>query len=363
MALWKKVITSGSAAELASLALTTPLSPLYGGNGLQAASASGFLVGTGASSYIIIGSNGTGQVLRTTGAVGVIMSGSFSGSYIGNGAGLSGVTTDSNFAISGSQVGFTFSTATDALVFTTASSHGFDMSSSFIGTRKTINLVTPQALRTTDNVTFNRVISTTAFTGSTLQLTGIGAGTTDTVLIRSATNDVQSRTIDSRVWGSTLVDGSGSAGRVAFWSDANTVVSDANYTYNGTIATINGSTFGQDVVIAGDLTVLGSVVQLQVTNLNVEDTFIYLGSGSVTGDRGFIFSSGSAGNGVAFGWKDSVSRFGFQQNTLLTLSSSVLAPEAYVAAIIDVDGGQSVTSQFTRNGNLRVEGGEIFIYA
>lgn len=359
---WQKVIVSGSAAQLASLTLDAALPVASGGTGLQAASASGFLVGTNTTTYGTVGSNGSGQVVRTIGAVGVNMSGSFSGSFIGSGAGLSGVTADSNFAVSGSQVGFTFSTSTDTLLFTTASAHGFDMSSSFVSTRKAIVLVTPQDLRTTANVTFNRVISTTSFTGSAIQLSGLSAGTTDSVLILGATNDVQTRAIDSRVWGTTLVDGSGSANRVSFWSDANTVVSDANFTYNGTIATINGSTFGQDVVIAGDLTVLGNVVQLQVTNVNIEDRFIYLNSGSSTGDGGLVVSSGSAGNGVAYGWDDSAARWGFQQNVLLTLSSSAMVPEAYAAAVVDITAGHSDILAFQKRGNIKIESGEIFIY-
>jgi hypothetical protein len=363
MANWQKIIVSGSAAELASLILTTPLSPLYGGNGLQAASASGVLVGVNPSTYGIVGTNGIGRILRETGANSVIMSGSFSGSFIGNGAGLSGVNADSNFVISGSQVGFTFSTATDTLVFTTSSAYGFDLSSSFVGTRKAINLVAPQDLRTTATVTFNKIISSTAFTGSTLQLTGLGSDSTNTVLILGAGNSVSTRTIDSRVWGSSLVDGTGNSGRVTLWSDADTVTDNANFTYNGTIATINGSTFGQDVVIAGDLTVLGSVVQLQITNLNVEDRFIYLNSGSTTGDGGLMVGSGSLGNGVAFGWDDSIARWGFQQATLLTLSSSAMVPEAYAAAVVDVDGGLTDIAAYKKNGNIKIQSGEIYIYA
>lgn len=352
MATWQKVVTSGSAAQLASLTLTTALGVASGGTGLQAASASGILVGTDPTTYAIVGTNGTGQILRTTAALGVIMSGSFSGSFIGSGAGLSGVTADSNFSVSGSTTGFTFSTATDTLSFTTASVHGFDLSSSFVSTRKTINLVTPQDLRSAASPTF-----------AGLTLSGLSGASTDTVIILGGANALSTRTIDSRVWGSTLVDGSGSSTRVAFWSDANTVVSDANLTYNGTILSVNGSTFGSDTTIAGNLTVLGTTTQLQITNLNIEDRFIFLNSGSSTGDGGFIISSGSAGNGVAFGWDDSVLRWGIQQNTLLTLSSSAMVPEAYMVAVVDVDGGLADNIAFQKNGNIKVASGEIYIYA
>lgn len=351
MATWQKVILSGSTAELAGLTLTTPLNGVSGGTGL-APSASGVLVGSSATTWSVVGSNGIGQVLRTTGAVGVIMSGSFSGSFIGSGAGLTGVTVDSTFAISGSDGGFSFQTATDTLVFNTSSISGFNLSSSFNGTRKTISLVSPQDFRTSASPTF---------TG--LTLSGLSGATTDTVIILGGGNAISTRTIDSRVWGSTLVDGSGSDTRVAFWSDANTVVSNANLTYNGTILSVNGSTFGQDVTIVGDLVVLGTTTQLNIANLNIEDRFIYLNSGSATGDGGFIVGSGSIGNGVAFGWDDSAARWGIQQNTLLTLSSSAMVPEAYMVAAVNVDGGQSDHIAFQKNGNIKIQGGEVFIYA
>lgn len=362
MAQFYKIIVSGSAARLLSLQLDTALTPANGGNGLQASSASAFLVGNGTNSYALIGSNGAGRVVREDGAVALNASGAFSGSFIGDGSGLTGISSAPTFVLSGSSAGVSFEASTDALVFTTASSHGFDTSMSFSGTRKTIHLVTPQALRTTDNVTFARVTATNV-TSSGLQLTGIGAGTSDNVLIITSAQNVVSRSIDTRVWGTSLVDGSGSNNRVAFWSDANTVVSDANFTYNGSVLQVGNSTFGTDVTIAGDLTVLGNVIQLQITNLQVEDRFIYLNSGSSTGDGGLVVSSGSAGNGVAFGFDDSQARWGIQQATLLTQSSSALTPEAWMAAVIDVDGGQTLQNYSTRNGNIMVSGSEIFIYA
>lgn len=284
MANWYKIITSGSNAELNTLNLTNALGVQYGGTGLTATSASGVLIGSNTTTFSVVGTNGSGRVLRETGAVGVNMSGSFSGSFIGNGAGLTGILADSSIPISGSFGGMVFQTATDTLQFTTASVHGFDLSSSFASTRKLITLVTPQDLRTTASPTF----------------TGL---------------------------------------------------------------TVGSSTFGTNTTIAGDLTVLGTTIQLQITNLNIEDKFILLNSGSATGDSGFIFSSGSGGNGVAFGWDESAARWGIQQNTLLAPTATTLAPEAYLAAVVDVDGGQSDNTVFQRNGNMKIQGGEIYIYA
>ena len=126
---------------------------------------------------------------------------------------------------------------------------------------------------------------------------------------------------------------------------------------------MNGSTFGQDVTTAGDLTVLGTTTQLQIAALNIEDRFILLNSGSSTGDGGFVVSSGSSGNGVAFGFDDSQARWGIQQSTLLTLSSSALAAEAWMSSVVDVDGGQTELNYHARNGNIKISGSQIYIYA
>ena len=52
-----------------------------------------------------------------------------------------------------------------------------------------------------------------------------------------------------------------------------------------------------DLTVTGNLTVEGTRTELNVANLNVEDQFILLNSGSTSGDSGIIF--GGTGNGVA----------------------------------------------------------------
>jgi hypothetical protein len=62
----------------------------------------------------------------------------------------------------------------------------------------------------------------------------IGTGTDNSVVVKNATNQLVTDEIDSRVWGSSLVDGSGVATYVTYWSDANTVTGEAAFTYNAT---------------------------------------------------------------------------------------------------------------------------------
>ncbi len=74
-----------------------------------------------------------------------------------------------------------------------------------------------------------------------LDLTSVSAGTDNTVLILNGSS-VATDEIDSRVWGSTLVDGSGTQSKVALWSDGDTI-GNANITQD-----LNG-----DIQIAGGL--------------------------------------------------------------------------------------------------------------
>ena len=69
------------------------------------------------------------------------------------------------------------------------------------------------------------------------------------------------------------------------------------------------------LTVAGNLNVTGDTIQAQVTNLNVEDRFILLNSGSTTGDSGIIFggSDGSANTGSGIFWDSPANIFGFSQ--------------------------------------------------
>jgi len=117
-------------------------------------------------------------------------------------------------------------------------------------------------------------------------------------------------------------------------------------------------TIGDNLTVVGNLIVQGDTVQQQVANLNVEDRFILLNSGSASGDGGIVVQTESAnGDGVAFAYDDSESRWAFQQGTKLNASASAVAPDAYASAVVTSD-----DSNYQKNGNIRVQGGEIYIY-
>ena len=83
------------------------------------------------------------------------------------------------------------------------------------------------------------------------------------------------------------------------------------------------------LTIAGDLTVTGNTFEAQVTNLNVEDKFITVNSGSSSGESGLVFGgadpagSGNANSGSAIFW-DSTNVFGFAQDVAASATSATL---------------------------------------
>lgn len=82
-----------------------------------------------------------------------------------------------------------------------------------------------------------------------------------------------------------------------------------------TIGIVDNATLTGNVTVTGNLNVTGDTIQAQVSNLNVEDRFILLNSGSTTGDSGIVFggSDGSANQGSGIFWDNPANIFGFSQ--------------------------------------------------
>lgn len=110
--------------------------------------------------------------------------------------------------------------------------------------------------------------------------------------------------------------------------------SQGNLTVNGGnidlgLQTNDSPTF-DNLTLTGDLTVEGNTVSLQVTDLNVEDRFILLNSGSAAGDSGIIFGGSdpsdakAANQGASIFWQDSSDTFGFAQDIASGASTATL---------------------------------------
>ena len=125
----------------------------------------------------------------------------------------------------------------------------------------------------------------------------------------------------SNLASSLTVSGSTGNDIVNLKTDALSVVGTANeiettVTNNQIkVGIVDNATLTGNVTITGNLNVTGDTIQAQVANINVEDRFILLNSGSTSGDAGIVFggSDGAANQGSGIFWDSPANVFGFSQ--------------------------------------------------
>lgn len=345
MAEWKKIIVSGSDAHLASVTASNLTNDqlVIGGTG-------GALESSGLT-Y-------DGTSLDLTAAAGGV-SGSFSGSFEGNGSGLTDVTATLSNALTDVAGG-----GLNDFTFDGSSAVSLEVSGAVDLTANTITKW--------DNTSNKFVVSSltddgTNITGTTsIQLTGASSnlsGSFSGSFEGDGTNLTGIATtlnIDAK---ENASDGSPDDLAVDLKSETLTLQGTANeveVTGTGQTVTIglpNNVTIGSNLNVTGDLTVSGTTTTLNTTNLLVEDRFALFNSGSNSGDGGFIVQTETDFSGAAFGWDDSAGRFAFQITTKLAQNATAITPDAYAAAVVTSD-----TATYRKNGNIRVESGDIFIY-
>lgn len=346
MPTWKKVIVSGSNANLTALSVDN----LTLGQ---------VVIGGGAANLTTTAINGTGNIVSTTGATGVSMSGSFSGSFQGTFVGLINSASFASTALTASFV-------TGSNVFGPHGSNSVLSSSFAISSSRAVTASHAlQAASTTGTLTFGEGLNSGTFNGSsnvTVTVSGsvdltnnaitkwnntdgkfAVSSLTDTGTVVSGVSSIQltgaSSILTGSFTGSFTGDGSGLTGLVSTLR-----VSGSNYsgqpftsgsvslltqgliiqgTQNEVDASITGQTvtiglpsdvtIGNNLTVTGDLTVNGTTTTVNTTNLLVEDKFILLSSGSTSGtDGGIIVQSAVAGTGFAFGYDTTDDRWAFQ---------------------------------------------------
>lgn len=284
---WKKIIVSGSQAELQSLVAD---------NLLQVS---------------------TNQIISSS-AADTKLSGSFSGSFQGDGSGLTGLPVD--LEISGSTGNGSVNLLTGAL--------------SVIGTDSISTVATDSG----DDLSVNISIRDASTTQK-----GAAQFNSDDFSVAS---------------GVVSLSDSASGAVLAVQGTANEVeVSRTNGTV--TVGLPNSVNITENLTVGGNLTIQGTVTEIQTTNLLVEDRYILLNSGSVGDvDKGGIIVDSGGGVGKAFILGEASGRWGFTGS--LAHDSSTATPDAFAAAVVT-----SEIAEYEKVGNIRVDEGtgEIFIYS
>jgi len=416
MAEWKKVIVSGSAADLASLSLDTALPVGSGGTGASTLTNGGILLGSGTGAVtplarltagqVVIGSTTGDPVNATlTGGSGIAITegdGSITIAADGLGAGtvtnvatagsvngltLTGgpITTTGTITLGGTLSGIANSALTNDSV--TIGSTEVDLgatvttfagltsvtSTAFVGAL-TGNADTATTATTANGVAANSVALGTDTTGNYVATLGTGTGVT----IGSNTGETSSPTIavdygssaNNAVQGNTTITVNVAAGELTrdVGSAAQALGGGPSYTL-GLADTITGDRIfsGDTITVSNDLIVQGTASFQSTTNLEVADQFILLNSGSSTDNSpgGIVVQQNVQDVGVVLGYDaaagSNAGRWGTKDGQ--NASATTFTADAYVSYVLDIDAGQSDISLYQKNGNIKVDSGDIFIYA
>jgi len=407
MANWKKVIVSGSQAQLNQLSVDTSvnitgslvasssvyLQGLTDTNqanivSIDVATGQLYYQGTGSftattASYILSsgvdGPSGMDSILSASYAAtgDGTFSGSFSGSFAGDGAGLTNVPASGIVGLQLNQIGSGSVTASIA---------------PDLGFRVNTDSQITGSLIVSSNVVATGADSslTGSFTGS---FAGTFVGTTNLPDLTQGAG-ITTFTYDGSTTATVAVSGASalSSNTVTKWSgDAfvdSSITDSTNVTINnaggvlvqtGGLYVTGSSTFHDSLFVEGNLTVAGTASFQHSDNLAIADQFILLNSGSSTfQDSGFVINTGNAGNsgsaffletaGTTTGTSSQNGRFAVAGNVQPN-ATAVTAEEYAVTTIISGSAPTTEVPQFggtnLGQGNMWVDSatGDIFIYA
>jgi hypothetical protein len=410
MATWKKVIVSGSTANLAALQVDNLTSGVVTG-------AAGNLTTTAI--------NGTGNIVATTGASGLVHSGSFSGSFEGNfvgttnlpdltqGTGITAFTYDGSTTATVSlknagsltnnvltkwdsgngqltntsltDDGTTISGATSLQLTGASSNLSGSFSGSFQGNGAGLTGVTATAifpvtaitdLASTDkffvndgankHITYGNLLTDLA--GTNLAVEGTDSLTLATTI--TGLTSVTSTTFVGNLTGTATTASNitpaitnNTDNRVLTATGGGTINGEGNLTFDGTTLTVTGNE-----VVTGNLTVQGTASFQQTTNLEVADRFVLFASGSNTaGDGGIVIQQGTQNVGELYGFENAANRWGFTSS--FDASNSSFTPAAYITTTEFAASNPSAAPLYggasNGYGNIHVNSstGDIFIYS
>lgn len=416
MANWKKVIVSGSGAELSSLALDTALPVGSGGTGATSLTDGGILLGSGtgaitatavlANGQLLIGDgSGDPTIATITGGSGIAVTngaGSITIAADGLGAGtvtsvdtagtvngltLTGgaITTTGTITLGGTLSGIANAALTndDITIGSTAIALGASAttitgltsvtSTTFVGAL-TGNADTATTATTANGVAANSVALGTDTTGDYVATLGVGTGVT----IGSNSGETSSPTIavdygssaNNAVEGNTTISYTATSGELTVDAGSSITLGAGGTVTYGLADTITGDrTFsGDTITIANDLIVQGTASFQETTNLRVADRFVLFASGSNSaGDGGIVVQQTTADTGELFGYENGVTRWAFKRdfdssNPSFTADAYVTTTEVSTAIPTTAPEYGGATNGYG-NIHVKTDTGDIYIYA
>ena len=420
MAVWKKVIVSGSSAQLAQLSVDTSVNIT---GSLSAASTVKLTGLTNASQVNIVGidaatgqlyyqstssftANSASYALSASYAVSAstadsatsasysttasfaqsgngAFSGSFSGSFQGNGGGLTNIPASGITGLNLSRI------ASGSATASISPDLGFTVNTN---SQITGSLIVSSNINSAGNVIATGANSslTGSFTGS---FAGNFVGTTNLPDLTQGSG-ITAFTYDGSTTATVAVSGASglSSNAVTKWTGNafvdSSITDSTNVTINnaggvlvqaGGLYVTGASTFHDDVIMQANLTVQGTASFQNVQNLAVVDQFILLNSGSSTfQDSGIVINTGNAANSGSAWFLETAAtttgtaalngRFAVASGVLPDATSATAAEYAVTALISGSTPGNAVPQwggTGLGQGNMWVDtsNGDIFIYA
>lgn len=202
----------------------------------------------------------------------------------------------------------------------------------------------------TDSVTADKIAA------SAVDSSEIADGAIDTVHL-SDNSVTAAKIAASAVDSSEIADGAIDTQHIADSQVTSAKLAD-NIDIAGKLDVTSTGTFDADVIITGDLTVNGTTVTVNATNLNVEDQIILLNDGGGARDAAIVFEQDNVNNiGAAFGYSRNSGRLAFDA-TGAAGDDTGLATDAFISMVVRTD-----TTAFQKVGNIRVDSSDnIYIY-
>tara|TARA_B100000287_G_scaffold51976_1_gene45898 strand:- start:4329 stop:5657 length:1329 start_codon:yes stop_codon:yes gene_type:complete len=319
------------------------------------------------------------------------ITGSFTGSFVGDGTGLTGTgldidslgagttiaQTDDHFVYSdnGTEKKITFSDLEDAIF-------GNVSGDATIAAGGALTI----AATSVENSMLAGSIANAKLANSTISGVALGSNLNDltvddtTIQLNSGTtfNASAARTISAKT--AAIADGGtglATADQIhTFYTAGGSNLATALNTDLGGDFTIGNqssdtATFSGGVVVTGNLDVNGTLTTINSTNLAVSDKFIIAASGSSSGDGGLIIETNGAGSGTAFGYDDSAKRWGLTKEDDTANNATSISPRQFVVSVSGSSASPSGnpsdfgTGTSDRIGMMHVNtsNGEIWIYS
>ena len=378
MAAWKKLIYSGSDAELNNL-------DVLKASGSFSGSFQGEVLGTIASSSVTTLAQTASVALRANALATTVTATSASTAVLAQTASVAtranalAPTATASFADSATSASHTAGTASIANTATSASyavlagtiRSGLTASHADTATSASISALASTLSSTATASIADRATSASraatgdgifsgsfsgSYQGDGSDLTGIA--TTLTVDGDSGTSNVSLTADDLQILGTT--------------NEITTAVTKVGTDVKATISLPDDVTIGNDITITRDaliqrnLTVRGTASFEATADLNIADRFIGLASGSAaTGDGGINIQQGANGRGEGFGFENSVSRWGVTSS--FDPLGNTIVPDTFMTVNVS-DGSANdptaIAARYQKNGNIFIGNtGDIWIYS